>query len=113
MIHGVTIQLGVTVETDVNDFGETVKTVGYTDVDDVLIGQPSADELVSSVELTGNRTVYVLGIPKGDMHEWKDTTVILPEPFGGTYRTVGEPTVGIEANIPLRWNKKVRVERIE
>ena len=113
MIHGVTIQLGVTVQTDVNDFGEKVKSVEYVDVQDVLIGQPSADDLISSVELTGSKTVYMLAIPKGDAHIWTDTTVILPEPFAGTYRTVGEPTAGIEANIPLRWNKKVRVERIE
>ena len=43
--------------------------------------------------------------------DWTDTEVILPEPFAGRYRTIGYPTAGIEANIPLRWNKKVKVER--
>ena len=44
------------------------------------------------------------------MHDWTDTKV---EFFGKTWKTVGEPVEGIEENIPLRWNKKVVVERYE
>jgi hypothetical protein len=33
--------------------------------------------------------------------------------FGERFRIVGKPTKGIEALIPLSWNMKVRVQRIE
>ena len=41
----------------------------------------------------------------------EDLGPFLPEPFAGTYRTIGFATAGIEANIPLKWNRKVKVER--
>ena len=31
--------------------------------------------------------------------------------FGQRFRTYGDVTEGIEAMIPLQWNKKVKVER--
>ena len=61
----------------------------------------------------GKRVAYTLAIPKGDTHRWEDAEVALPEPFAGTYHTIGYPTAGIEANIPLRWNKKVLIERMQ
>ena len=81
--------------TDITLYGTTNETIS-----NVLIGEPA---------LNGKN--YTLGIPKGDTNDWTDTEVILPEPFAGRYRTIGYPTAGIEANIPLRWNKKVKVER--
>jgi len=33
--------------------------------------------------------------------------------FGERFRVIGKPTKGLEHLIPLRWNMKVRVERIE
>lgn len=77
-------------------------------VDGVLIGEPDTQEVVDEMTLSGKRIAYVLAIPKGDEHIWEDTFV---EFWGGRYRTVGSPTQGIEANIPLCWNKKVKVER--
>ena len=66
-----------------------------------------------SVSPDGKKIAYTLAIPKGDENTWEDTFVTLPAPFGGTYRTIGSPTAGIEENIPLRWNKKVHLERFE
>lgn len=113
MIKGIKILLAVSNGETINDFGETLKSCYYVPVDNVLVGQPDSTDIVSSTELTGIKTEYVLGIPKGDRHEWKNTTVILPEPFAGTYQTIGDPVAGIEENIPLSWNKKVRIQRIE
>ena len=53
---------------------------------------------------------YTLGIPKGDQNEWKDREVRF---FGRKWRTIGFPLEGIEAMIPLDWNKKVMVEAYE
>ena len=75
----------------------TLYTAGGTEtVTNVLIGEPSGDG-------------YTLGIPKGDAHDWTDRKIGF---FGMLWRTVGEPVQGIEANIPLRWHRKVRVQRL-
>ena len=42
------------------------------------------------------------------LKHWHDVTV---EFFGQRFRTYGDVTEGIEAMIPLQWNKKVKVER--
>jgi hypothetical protein len=56
----------------------------------------------------------VIGVPKGDMNDWENTLVKFDLGDGcHTYRTFGIPEMGIEANIPLRWHKKVKCERYE
>lgn len=76
----------------------TLYTANSTEtVDNVLIGEPNAGG-------------YTLGIPKGDTHDWTDRKIGF---FGEVWRTVGTPVQGIEANIPLCWHKKVRVEPLK
>lgn len=94
-------------------FNQPVYTTEDKTVSGVLVGEPSTDDITNAFTTYGAKLVYTLAIPKGDTHNWEDTTVTLPEPFAGTYHTVGIPTAGIEANIPLRWNKKVKLERYE
>lgn len=77
------------------------------EVSGVLIGHPSTEELLSSVQLYGKRTEYMLALPKGDDHVWTDTEV---EFFGRKFRTFGDVIQGIEANVPTLWHKQVRVE---
>ena len=89
---------------------QPIYSLEWVTVDDVLVGEPSTDDITQAIDLYGKRIAYVLAIPKGDTHEWANTRVMLPEPFAGVYQTVGIPMAGIEANIPLRWNKKVRIE---
>lgn len=79
-------------------------------VENVLIGEPSTEDITNEYNLSGKRVVYVLGIPKGDTHEWADRTVGF---FEQLFRTVGVPTQGIDELIPLDWNKKVKVEAYE
>ncbi len=79
-------------------------------VENVLIGQPSTEDITSGYNLSGKQIDYVLAIPKGDTHEWVDRTV---EFRGAKFRTVGVPTQGIESLIPLDWNKKVKVTAYE
>ena len=112
-IKGVTVQLMQKTQTGIDALKAPVYTETPVEVQNVLVGQPSAEDAATAWNLYGKRIVYALAIPKGDGHSWQDTTVILPNPFAGTYRTVGFPTVGIEANIPLDWNMMVRVERCE
>lgn len=79
-------------------------------VDNVLIGAPSSEDVLSEMNLSGKRIACTLAIPKGDAHEWSGVTV---EFWGKKYRTIGDATQGIEHLIPLAWNKKVNVEAYE
>ena len=110
---GITVKLTKKTQTSVDPFGQPIFDTIEVDVSDVLVGEPSTDDITNSMTMYGKKVAYTLAIPKGDDHDWEDTTVTLPAPFYGTYHTIGYPTAGIEANIPLRWNKKVHLERIE
>lgn len=79
-------------------------------IHNVLVGSPTSEEIVDTLNLYGKKIDYVIAVPKGDDHTWKNSRVKF---FGRTFAVVGVPTMGIEENIPLCWNKKVKVEAIE
>lgn len=108
MIHGIPILLYEKQKTDVDAFNAPVYTETPVEVQNVLIGEPSTEDVVNEMQLYGKRLAYTLGIPKGDTHDWEDVTV---EFFGQKFRTYGGVIQGIEDMIPLDWNKKVKVER--
>lgn len=107
-MRGTTISLLVKTKTDENAFHEPIYSEKWVDVDDVLVGSPTTDDITNALQLYGKRIEYVLGIPKGDTNNWIDTEVII---WGQHYKTFGFPTTGEAANIPLRWGKNVKVER--
>ena len=109
-MRGVIITLYDKVQTGVDAFNRPVYEDVATTVDNVLIGEPTTEDVINELNLTGKHLAYTLAIPKGDTHEWNDRKV---EFFGEVFRTYGEPTQGIEHLIPLSWNKKVKVERYE
>lgn len=94
----------------VDGFNRPVYEDAPVTVDNVLIGEPSQQEVIDTLNLTGKRVAYTLGIPKGDTHTWTDRKV---EFFGETFRVIGHPIGGQEELIPLDWNKKAMVERYE
>lgn len=85
-----------------------VYTLTQETVANVLIGQPTTDDITASNDLYGKKIEYMLGLPKGDAHNWDDVRVDF---FGQSFRTFGEVIQGIEDNVPTPWHKKVRVER--
>ena len=107
-MKGITVQLAVKTLTGTDAFGAPIYSEELVNIDDVLVGQPSTSDVLSTLELTGKRIAYILGIPKGDTHDWVDTDVIF---FGERFRTIGIPMTGIQENIPLRWGSNVMVER--
>lgn len=107
MISGETVRIKTKVQTGTDDFNRPVFTETFVDVENVLIGAPSSEDVINELNLSGKRIAYTLGIPKGDTHNWINTEV---EFWGERYRTIGKPMQGIDENIPLSWNKKVQVE---
>ena len=108
MIRGITILLYEKRQTGTDAFHAPIYEETPVEVPNVLVGEPSAEDIVNEMQLYGKRIAYTLAIPKGDTHDWNDVTV---EFFGQKWRTYGGVTQGIEDMIPLSWNKKVKVER--
>ena len=109
-LKGITITLLDKTEIGKDPFNKPIYAEAEIPVHNVLVSPALSDEIVNQLNLTGNKAVYTLGIPKGDTHDWRDKEVIF---FGQRWRTFGLPIEGIEELIPLSWNKKVMVERYE
>ena len=109
-IKGITVTLYNKTVTSYDGFGDPIYTETAKTVDDVLVYPSTSTEILETINLYGKKAVYTLAIPKGDTNDWLDKKVTF---FGEDWHTFGIPTQGIEANIPLRWNMKVMVERYE
>ena len=107
-IHGITIILHEKVTRGTDPFGREIEEEIEREVDNVLVGLPTADDIIHNQELYGKKAVYILGIPKGCPFEWEDKCVSF---FGKKWRTFGPEIQGIEDLVPLEWNKKIMVER--
>lgn len=111
MIQGMTVSLEVRGEETGRDaFNEPVFSSSWVDVENVLVSPVSADDIVATLNLTGKKAVYEIAVPKGDTHVWEGRQVRF---FGHTWRVFTFASEGIEANIPLSWNAKYKVERYE
>lgn len=114
-MRGITVTLYEQTQTGTDAFNAPVYAETAVTVDNVLVGEPSTDDITSATSLYGKRIEYMLGIPKGDAHDWTDKRVSWTDAYGKTItvKTFGVPITGIEANIPTRWHKKVRCEAYE
>ena len=109
-MKGETVQLVVKTQTGTDSWGAPIYTEELVEVEDVLIGQPTSDDIKTTLDLHGKMLAYVLGIPKGDTHNWEDTDVIF---WGQRFQTIGKPQTGIQENIPLRWGSNIKVALYE
>ena len=108
MITGRTVVLLEKQQTGVDAFNRPTYAEVPVAVENVLIAPLSDQEVLDTLNLTGRKAVYQLGIPKGDAHNWENQRVQF---FGQTWQVIGIPTEGQDELIPLFWNKKVKVER--
>lgn len=113
-LSGTTVILYTEVQTGTDPFGKPNMEEVPVQVDNVLVGEPSTDDITSSTQLFGKTITYMLGIPKGDTHNWMDKKVSWTDAYGITHtaKTFGFPITGIEANLPpqIPWHMKVRCE---
>ena len=107
-IRGITVFLSEKTKTGTDKFNKDIFLETEVPVDNVLVCEPTSDDITSSINLYGKKAGYYLCIPKEDTHKWYDTTVRIR---GQLYKTIGYPVEYIEENVPLSWNKKVWVER--
>ena len=108
LIKGITVTLYEKTRSGEDDFNAPIYTETPVQVENVLVTPVSAEDIINDLQLYGKRAVYELSIPKGDTHQWEDRTV---EFFGHKWRTFGFCREWIEENLPLNWNKKIKVER--
>lgn len=108
MITGRTVVLLEKQQTGVDAFNRPTYAEVPVEVENVLIAPLSDQEVLDTLNLTGRKAVYQLGIPKGDTHDWENQRVQF---FGETWQVIGIPTEGQSELIPLFWNKKAKVER--
>lgn len=111
MLKGIDVTLYETELAGLDAFGNQIFAETPVTVKNVLIGEPSTDDITSSTQMYGKVIRYMLGIPKGDTHEWMDKRVEWTDRYGThTVKTFGVPITGVEANIPGPWHMKVRCE---
>ena len=109
MIKGITVTLYERTQTGVDAFGVPTYTETPVDVSGVLVAPTTDDAIVTDLQLYGKKSVYELHIPKGDDHNWTDMRV---EFYGQMFRTFDANQKWIDANVPLKWNRRVKVERL-
>ena len=113
-LQGITVTLYELEQIGTDDCGAPIYEENPVNVDNVLVGEPSTDDITTSVSLYGKKITYMLGIPKGDTHDWMDKKVSWTDAYGLTHtvKTFGYPITGVEENIPpqIPWHMKVRCE---
>lgn len=116
-IKGTTVILYGETVTGYDEFGAPITQEAEIPVENVLVGEPSTDEINTSVSMYGKKISYMLGIPKGDDHDWINKVVSWTDAYGHVFKvkTFGYPITGIEENLPpqLPWHMKVRCEAYE
>lgn len=112
LIKGETVILTVKVYNSDDEFGQPVYDETYVNVNNVCVGSPSSDDVISEMSLSGKRIAYTLGIPKDDTNDWTNTSVEIRSKM---YRTIGIPTEYTEGSMPdwWPWNKSIKVEAYE
>lgn len=110
MIKGITVILYERTQSGVNDLNDAVYTETPVEVKNVLVTPVDSTEIVNSITLEGKKAVYELCLPKGDAHEWENCRVSF---FGEDWIAFGFTREYIEDNVPLSWNRKVKVARYE
>lgn len=111
-MRGITVTLYERTQTGKDDFNRPIYEETPVEVENVLVSpsDPGGVEVLETLNLTGRKAMYTLALPKGDSHHWEGNRVSF---FGETWQVIGVPTKGIDHLIPLQWNTKVQVDKIE
>lgn len=113
-MRGIAVTLYDKTQSGTDAFGAPIYTETGTTVDNVLVAEPTSDDITSGTDLYGKRADYMLGIPKGDAHVWEDRRVSWTDAAGRTVtvQTFGFAVMGVPQLVPGPWHAKVRCQRI-
>ena len=104
-MRGTTVILYEETVTGQDPFGVDIIEETPVEVKNVLIGEPSTDDITSSVELYGKQIKYVLAIPKGDTHDWMDKRVFAEIAIANASSPLGAPPTRTHSPAPRPTNK--------
>lgn len=107
MLKGIDITIYKKTETGRDDLNCPIYTETTETLSNVLVAPSSETEALETVNLYGRKAVYTLALPKGCTTDFTGLCVGF---FGRKWRVIGDSIQGIEAMIPLSWNRKIRVE---
>lgn len=106
LIRGQKVKLYEKTQAEDDAFGAPTYTETAVEVDNVLISPTSDTNIINDIQMYGKASVYTLSIPKGDTHNWEDSTI---EFFGKKWKSFGAVVKYQEELVPLDWNGKVKV----
>lgn len=106
-MKGTTITLINKVKKGTDELNHDIYEEVTTAVDNVLIVLGASDGIPDSTSLDKKKLTGEIAIPKGDLNDWVNADIVWN---GYRLKTVGYPIEGIEANVPTRWHKKIKVE---
>ena len=95
--------------TEADRFGNEQYYFIETVVENVLVA-PGATESLEASRPEGARVAYTLHFPKSFDGLLEGCEVVLPPPWDGVYRVIGNPMPYMEGLCPTRWNRTVEVE---
>ncbi len=110
MIKGITVTLTQKVKSGVDGFNNPIYREDEVSVTNVLVTPSTSEDIVDTLNRTGKKAVYTLCIPKGDTHDWENTSVQFN---GKKYQTIGQVKRYIDENVPLKWNDQIQVSNYE
>lgn len=90
---------------------KVVDEYSETTVDNVLI-VPGATSDLDASRPEGVRVAFTLHFPKTFSGSLECALVNLPEPYGGTYRVIGNPKPYMDANTPTPWHMPAEIEEV-
>lgn len=94
----------------VDRFGNEVPGEPIAEVIDGAIIEPGANESLEASRPEGVIVSYTVHLPMSGVSDIGGASIMLPEPFGGTYRVVGNPVRYMEENMPPMFRGYVPVE---
>lgn len=89
-----------------DEYKDEIETFEDTELDNVLFGKPTTEQVGETMRLYGVEISYVLGIPKAYTASLRGCRVYRPRD-GHTYRIMGDPQPLPLELCPTPWNREV------
>ena len=93
-------------------FGEPVAGVPTEELVENVLVAPGATTDLDATRPDGVTVALTLHFPKTWTGDLRGCEVVLPAPWDGAYRVIGEPKPYMDANTPTAWHMPVEVEAV-